>query len=186
MFNRFWSNAPFKDGLVNFLVILLVVAIGFMFMVIFEPGLFKSIDEEVLTVKVVGVSDGDIITVLASNHARIRVRLTGIDAPDRNQDFGMRARKNLADKVFGKTVELHIRGKDNLKQTLGLVLLDDKDINESMVEDGYAWFYRKYADQIPKDESTRYDEAETAAKSKKLGLWAAQNPVAPWDFRKDK
>jgi micrococcal nuclease len=148
-------------------------------------GHTQAADKDTISVKVVGISDGDTITVLTANKQQLRVRLAGIDAPERSQAYGMKARKHLADQVFGKIIELETRGTDKYKRTLGIVFLNDQDINELMIKDGYAWFYRQYASSQPDEEVARYAEAEESAKSEGLGLWAGSDPMPPWTYRKE-
>lgn len=148
-------------------------------------GHTQAADKDTITVKVVGISDGDTITVLTVNKQQLKVRLAGIDAPERSQAYGMRARKHLADHIYGKIVELETRGTDKYKRTLGVVFFNQQDINELMIKDGYAWFYSKYAASQPEEEAGRYAEAEDEAKSDELGLWAGKDPMPPWVYRKE-
>ena len=148
-------------------------------------GHTQAADKDTITVKVVGISDGDTITVLTVNKQQLKVRLAGIDAPERSQAFGMTARKHLADQIYGKNIELETRGTDKYKRTLGVVYLNEQDINELMIKDGFAWFYRKYASSQPEEEAARYAAAEESAKSEELGLWASKDPTPPWVYRKE-
>ncbi len=148
-------------------------------------GHTQAADKETISVKVVGISDGDTITVLTANKQQLKVRLAGIDAPERSQAFGMRARKHLADEIFGKIIELEVRGTDKYKRTLGIIYLNDQDINEKMIKDGFAWFYKKYASSQPEEEAQRYESAEEAARSEEIGLWSMKDPTPPWIYRKE-
>ena len=165
------------------LAALLIVAIFQIGHVYF--GQIQAADKDTISVKVVGITDGDTITVLDANKQQIKVRLAGIDAPERSQSFGMRARKHLGDEIFGKIIELEIRGTDKYKRTLGIVYFNNQDINEKMIKDGFAWFYKKYASSQPEEEAARYEAAEEAAKSEELGLWSMNNPTPPWVYRKE-
>jgi endonuclease YncB( thermonuclease family) len=134
--------------------------------------------------KVVGVSDGDTITVLDDQKRQHKVRLDGIDAPDNNQDFGSRAKQSLSDLVFGKTVTVTSSKKDKYGRTLGKVTLDGKNINLEQVNRGMAWFYRFYAKELRPEDATAYDQAEASARKEKRGMWANGEPMPPWDYRR--
>ena len=127
--------------------------------------------------RVVGIHDGDSITVLSVEKKQIKIRLEGIDAPELKQAFGSRAREHLSSLIMGKDVTLIVKGEDLYKRTLSKILLGAQDVNLSMVRDGFAWHYSKYS----KDK--KFAEAEAEARIKKKGLWMDQNPVAPWDYR---
>jgi len=137
-----------------------------------------------ITGKVVGVSDGDTITVLDDQKRQHKIRLDGIDAPESSQDFGSRAKQSLSDLVFGKTVTVISSKKDRYGRTLGKVMLSDgKDINLEQLERGMAWFYRQFAKELQPEDARSYEQAELAAREEKVGLWADPLPTPPWDFR---
>ena len=128
------------------------------------------------TGRVVGVTDGDTITVLVDAR-QVKVRLTEIDAPEKRQAWGTKARQALSDLVFGKTVTIVDSGKDRYQRTLGRVLVGEKDVNAEMVRSGNAWVYRRYA----QDKALYAFEGE--AREAERGLWSLPNPVPPWEFR---
>jgi micrococcal nuclease len=97
-----------------------------------------------LTGKVVGIADGDTLTLLVDK-TQTKVRLEGIDTPERAQPFGRKAGQALAKKVFGKVVQVDDLGKDRYGRTLGIVRLGTRDVNLELVREGWAWWYRKYA-----------------------------------------
>jgi len=125
--------------------------------------------------KVVKISDGDTITVL-SGKEQTKVRLYGIDAPEKKQDYGQKSRQFLASLIAGQIVEVEPKGKDRYKRTLGIIYYKGQDINAQMVLNGYAWAYVKY--------SRIYVDHERLAREKKLGLWQSSNPTPPWEWRK--
>ncbi|NEM97068.1 thermonuclease family protein [Pontibacter burrus] len=128
--------------------------------------------------KVVAVKDGDTIELLR-NGETIKVRLYGVDSPEKNQDFGQRARQFTSDLAFGKTVRLIEHNKDRYGRVVGTIILPDgRSLNEELVKNGFAWHYKAYS----KDKNLANMEAD--ARRYKRGLWEAPNPVAPWDFRK--
>ena len=128
-----------------------------------------------LSGKVISTHDGDTITVLQDKR-QIKVRLYGIDAPEKKQDYGQRSKQFLASLIAGQVVEVEPKGKDRYKRTLGIIYYKGQDINAQMVLNGYAWAYVKY--------SKIYVDQETTAREKKLGLWQSSNPTPPWVWRK--
>jgi endonuclease YncB( thermonuclease family) len=141
---------------------------------------------QTITGKVVGVSDGDTITVLDASNKQHKIRLEGIDAPESNQDFGSRSKQSLSDLVFGKTVTVTSRKKDKYGHTLGEVTLDGKDISHEQVQRGMAWAYHYSANEVRPEEPTPDELAEAQARKEKRGLWADPSPTPPWDFRRGK
>lgn len=131
---------------------------------------------ETLTGNVVGVSDGDTITVLVDKKP-IKIRLEGIDAPEAKQSFGNRSKQALSDLVFGKEVRVKKTGEDRYGRSLGFVSWDGIDINAKMIQDGWAWHYKKY------NHDSKLADLELQARAARRGLWAEPNPLAPWDFR---
>ena len=141
---------------------------------------------QAITGKVVGVSDGDTITVLDDQKRQHKIRLEGIDAPESNQDFGSRSKQSLSDLVFGKTVTVTSAKKDRYGRVLGKVTLDGKNINLKQINRGLAWFYINFAIELNPEDATAYGKAEAQARYEKRGLWADDSPVPPWDFRRGK
>jgi len=132
----------------------------------------------ILTRKVVKVTDGDTITILVNNK-QVKIRLNGIDAPEKGQDYSNKAKEYLSDLVDGKTVKVEIAGKDQYNRILGVVYVGKVNVNEEMIKAGYAWRYKYNKD-------SRYLELQNEAKRKKKGLWSGKDPVGPWQWRKDK
>jgi endonuclease YncB( thermonuclease family) len=128
--------------------------------------------------RVVGVADGDTITVLDAGRRQHKIRLHQIDAPEKGQDYGTRSKQSLSELVFGKTVSVEVVDIDRYGREVGKVWVGALDANLEQVKRGMAWVYRKYARE------QRYYDAEEAARKAKAGLWASQNPVPPWEFRK--
>lgn len=126
--------------------------------------------------KVVGVTDGDTITVLV-NKQSIKVRLEGIDAPESGQSFGTKSKQALSEMVFGKRVTIKKTGEDRYGRTLGFVMVGKVDANAKMIQDGWAWHFKKYNDE------DRLAKLEVEAREAKRGLWAESTPLAPWDYR---
>lgn len=118
--------------------------------------------------KVVKISDGDTITIL-QNKEQTKVRLYGIDAPEKKQDYGQRSKQFLASLIAGQVVEVEPKGKDRYKRTLGIIHYKGQDINAQMVLNGYAWAYVKY--------SRIYVDQEKTARENKRGLWQSNDPT---------
>ena len=131
------------------------------------------------TGEVVGVTDGDTVTVLRDREP-VKVRLTEIDAPERKQPFGQRSRQHLADLVFRKDVLVVERGKDRYGRTLGRLKLGAVDANEEQIRSGMAWVYDKYV--VDRSLYGLQDEAKRARR----GLWADPEPVPPWEWRQSR
>jgi len=134
---------------------------------------------------VVGVSDGDTVTVLDASRQPHKIRLLGIDAPEKAQPFGKVAKQILSDRIYEKHVRVQEKSLDRYGRTLGKILLEDADINLEMVKAGLAWHYKHYADdQFPGD-AELYAQAEAQARGDRLGLWAYGDPVEPWAWRQE-
>lgn len=130
---------------------------------------------------VVSVLDGDTIEVLHNNRAE-RVRLNGIDCPEKAQAYGKRAKQAASELAFGKDVTIQSHGYDKYTRTIGDVILPDgTNINHTLVKEGWCWWYRKYA---PRD--TVLEGLEHEAREGRKGLWADPQPVPPWDVGMEK
>jgi endonuclease YncB( thermonuclease family) len=141
---------------------------------------------EVLHGRVVKVSDGDSVVVLDASLVQHTVRLVGIDAPEKKQAFGWRAKYTLGLRVFGQPVRVDVMKKDRYGRLLGQVWLGEQDINLAQIETGMAWHYAEYArDQRPADRLL-YATAQEDARQARRGLWQDPNPIAPWQFRRSK
>lgn len=130
--------------------------------------------------KVVGIADGDTITVLTAAKETVKVRLHGIDAPESGQPFGARAKQELSSLVYGKTVAVEIVDKDRYGRTVGRVKVGALLVNVEMVRRGFAWWFRDYAKN-----DADLEAAEASARGARRGLWADKAPVAPWEWRRD-
>lgn len=133
--------------------------------------------------RIVGVSDGDTITVLDAKNQQHKVRLAGIDAPEKSQAFGQASKKQLSELVFGKAVVVEWQKLDRYGRVVGKVLLDGFDVCLEQIRKGMAWHYKKYAgDQSAGDRQT-YAAIEAEAREARLGLWIDESPEPPWDYR---
>lgn len=134
--------------------------------------------------RVVGVHDGDTVTVLWEKK-EVKVRLFGIDAPETNpaQDYGQRAKQYASQLMFGKDARVTVMdARLTYSRVVGEVFVTEKDnersANAAMVEAGFAWAYRHYSDA--------FVDMEASARAARKGLWADANPVPPWEFRKER
>lgn len=135
--------------------------------------------QTVLTGMVVGVADGDTFTLLTPAKKEVKVRLHGIDCPERNQDFGTRAKQYTSAQLFRKTVKIQVKSKDRYGRYVALVRLPNgRILNEELLKAGMAWHFTRY------DRSSSWAALERAARAKRVGLWSLKDPVAPWTFRK--
>lgn len=135
------------------------------------------------TGNVVGVADGDTITVLDAGKVQHKIRLTGIDAPEKKQPFGNRSKQSLSDMVFNKTVTVETDKRDRYGRELGKVLAGGKDANLEQVRAGMAWHYKAYERTQSATDRQAYTEAENEAKAAKRGLWVDAEPTQPWEWR---
>jgi endonuclease YncB( thermonuclease family) len=128
--------------------------------------------------KVVGIIDGDTIDVLLDGNVTKRIRLNAIDAPERGQPFGNKAKAYLSDTIGGQIVVLSDEGVDRYDRQISDVYLGERNINWELVRNGLAWHFKKYSDDAS------LAQAEVDAKANAAGLWADPRHVAPWDWRK--
>jgi endonuclease YncB( thermonuclease family) len=131
-----------------------------------------------ITGKIVGVSDGDTVTLLTDENEQIKIRLAAIDCPEKKQDFGNKAKQFTSDFCFGKKVKVLTTGTDRNRRVIGFVYVKGRCLNKELLKAGLAWHYKKY------NNDDEYAYLENEARANKIGLWSMKNPVAPWLFRK--
>ncbi len=134
--------------------------------------------------KVVSVADGDTITVLDGNKTQHKIRLQGIDAPEKAQAFGHKSKQSLNQLVHSKMVTVEFEKKDKYGRTVGKVLLNGTDVCLEQIKLGMAWHYKQYQSEQSNEDREIYAQAEQLAKLQAIGLWRDKNPMSPWDFRK--
>lgn len=149
-----------------------------MFIVILMAAMLAGDGPPPFDAKVVRVIDADTIEVVDESKTQTRIRIHGIDAPERGQPFAARSRSTLSDLVSDKTIRIQPDGRDRYGRTIGRVTLGGRDVGLAMLEAGMAWHYVKY------DQSPQYAQAARAARDAGRGLWADKNPIPPWDWRK--
>ena len=126
--------------------------------------------------RVVGITDGDTISVMREGRS-VRVRLEGIDCPERGQDFGQRAKQFTSEMAFGKDAVVEVRDVNRYGRLVARVSVGGEDVSLALLRSGLAWHYTKYS------RDPKLAEAEIAAKAAKLGLWSRPAPTPPWEFR---
>ena len=134
--------------------------------------------------KVVHVADGDTITVLDASNTQHKIRLQGIDAPEKAQPFGQKSKQSLSQLVYNKQVTVEYQKKDKYGRTLGKVLHNGTDVCLEQIKLGMAWHYKQYKSDQPKEDRETYAQAELASRSMAVGIWKDKNPTPPWEFRK--
>lgn len=147
-------------------------------------SLAGPVSAEELQGVVVGVADGDTVTVLDADRVEHKVRLAGIDAPERRQAFGTRSRQALASRVFNRSVTVDWHKRDRYGRLVGKVLVENKDAGLDLVAAGLAWHYKAYEREQALPDRLAYAEAERVARESRVGLWADGDPVPPWEFRR--
>jgi endonuclease YncB( thermonuclease family) len=134
------------------------------------------VSAETLMGRVVSVQDGDTLTVLTAGR-RVKVRLAGIDAPERDQPFGDQSRQNLSRMALNRTVSVAVQKIDDYGRTIGIVTVAGFNVEAEQVRRGLAWVYRQYS------HDSQWLALEAEAKSARRGLWADANSIPPWDWR---
>jgi len=125
---------------------------------------------------VVGISDGDTVTVRDETNTEHKIRLEGIDAPESDQAYGPESQEALASQVLDKHVLVKWTGKDGYGRILGHIYIGSDWVNKQMVQRGWAWHYKGYSNDAV------LAQAEVNARKAKVGLWT--DPAAPWDYQK--
>lgn len=135
--------------------------------------------------RVVSIADGDTVTVLDASNTQWKIRLMGIDAPEKKMPFGQRSKANLSDMVFNKQVTVDYSKKDRYGRTVGKILVNRIDANLEQVKAGMAWHYKQYQKEQSLDDRMSYADAEDRSKAGRKGLWVDVEPTPPWDWRKE-
>ncbi|ACV39353.1 thermonuclease family protein [Leptotrichia buccalis] len=134
----------------------------------------------------VKVSDGDTLNVQKVENGKfvgeiVKIRMFGIDAPEKTQDYGIESKQALEKLVNGKTLEIEEKNRDRYGRTVAVVYVNGKNVNEEMVKNGNAWWYQEYDKK-----DTKMQAYQENAKKNKLGLFGKRGYVEPWNYRKEK
>ncbi|MCR4592663.1 MAG: thermonuclease family protein [Bacteroidaceae bacterium] len=125
------------------------------------------------------ITDGDTFTLLVDGHEQVKIRIDGIDAPEKGQAFGNRAKEQLSGMIWGEELTVRVMKTDKYGRSIGKVSTPSVvDVGLEMIKAGYAWQYREY------NKEKSYEGAEILARRNRNGLWLDKNPIKPQDFRK--
>lgn len=142
-----------------------------------------TIADSAVVGKIVAIQDGDSLTLLDAEDEQHRVRLGGIDAPEKEQAFGYVSQVHLHALAFGKLAIADCPKVDRYGRQVCTVLIDGADIGLMQLDAGLAWHYKRFEQEQPVDERAAYARAEDSAHAARLGLWQDEHPIAPWDWR---
>jgi endonuclease YncB( thermonuclease family) len=148
--------------------------------------------------RTVKIADGDTVTIVDDSGYIHRIRLAGIDAPEKDQPYGDVSKENLIGLVSGKTVIIEYEKRDKYKRIVGKVLVDPPgdvfcmtldcvkkvDVGLEQIKAGLAWHYEYYQMEQSEEDRRLCSEAEQEARKKKIGLWKDNEPMAPWEWRR--
>jgi endonuclease YncB( thermonuclease family) len=136
--------------------------------------------------RVVEVKDGDTLVLRDKSGDSHAIRLVGIDAPEKAQEFGSVATRVLKDSSLGRDATAEIRKTDRYRRKVARVIVAENDLSLHLIQVGAAWHFKKYSSEQPSDERQLYAIAQEQAQQTKVGLWAKPKPIPPWDFRDQK
>jgi micrococcal nuclease len=133
-----------------------------------------------LTAKVVGIKDGDTVVVLDSINNQTTLRLAEVDCPEKNQPFGTKAKQFISDQIYLKTIKYVVTDTDRYGRNIAKIYYDtdNKYLTAEIIKAGLGWHYKRYST------SKELASFEDNAKKNKIGLWIDNNPIAPWEWRK--
>jgi endonuclease YncB( thermonuclease family) len=134
---------------------------------------------------VVGIADGDTLTLLDGGKTAHRIRIDGIDAPERTQPYGQRARQSLVDLAHGRNARAECSKSDRYGRAVCRVIVDGVDVGLEQVRRGLAWHYTRYAHEQSPQARGDYARAEEGARAARSGLWTFTTPTPPWEYRRE-
>lgn len=139
---------------------------------------------ETITGFITAITDGDTIKLLDANRQEHKIRINGIDAPEKVQPFGAKSQANLGRLAFNKDAVAECPKRDRYGRLVCKVTVAGQDVGLEQIRGGMAWWFRKYSKEQSQQDQADYEQAETMAKLHRFGLWGDANPVPPWDWRK--
>jgi endonuclease YncB( thermonuclease family) len=145
-------------------------------------SVFSAIGAETLTGRVVGVADGDTLTILVDQAPAV-IRVDGIDAPEKGQAFGQAAKRTLSDLAFDRTATATCHKVDRYQRRVCAVSVDGRDAGLHLIASGHAWVFTRYAQELPAARRADYENAERVARDERRGLWGDASPMPPWEWR---
>lgn len=134
--------------------------------------------------QIVNIADGDTLTVLGPDKNTYKIRLQGIDAPEKKQPFGQACKESLMQLTNHQLAEVEAYKKDRYGRIVAKVRVDGKDLALEQIKTGCGWHYLAYEKEQSAQDQKAYTKAEQQARAAERGLWQDAKPVAPWDFRK--
>ena len=169
------------------------IIIGLVSLILYSPALADTLQG-----KVVKIADGDTVTIADDSGMKHRIRLAGIDAPEKDQSYGDISTQGLVELLSGKTVTIEYEKRDHYKRIVGKVLVNPPgdvfcmaldcvkkiDAGLEQIKDGLAWHYKYYQMEQSEEDRRLYSEAELEARIKQIGLWKDEEPMAPWEWRR--
>ena len=161
-----------------------MVALVMRYLFVFFSIISISAHAANLTGRIVSITDGDSLTLLDAQHRQHKIRLSGIDAPEKAQPFGQKSKSNLSAMLFNREVVAECGKTDRYRREICKIQVDGVDANLEQIRTGMAWWYRKYATEQTAKDRGGYESAELTAKARGIGLWSDKNPQPPWEFRR--
>jgi len=141
---------------------------------------------ETLTGRITGITDGDTLTLLDAEHIPQKIRVAGIDAPEKRQAFGEKSKTHLSALAYNRQAQADCRKIDRYRRRICVVYVGGRDVGLEQIKAGMAWWYQQYAREQTKQERIDYEHAEFLAKLHRYGLWNSKDPTPPWEWRHDK
>jgi len=139
--------------------------------------------DQILTGEVVRIIDGDTLVLLENSKNQKRIRLAGIDTPERKQPFGKMSKRHLTQLTAGKTVLANCPKIDHYGRHICKVEVDSIDVGLNLIRHGLAWHYKKYAHEQSPSDRKKYANIEELARKEKVGIWSTPSPTPPWEWR---
>jgi endonuclease YncB( thermonuclease family) len=137
----------------------------------------------VITGRVVGIADGDTLTMLDADQRQHIIRLDGIDAPEKAQAFGQASKGHLSDLAIGRDAVAECHKVDRYRRSVCRVTVDDADLCLAQLRAGLAWVFTRYAHELTAQRRADYNDAESVARREQKGLWRDEAPLPPWEWR---
>ena len=141
---------------------------------------------ETLVGRIIGVADGDTLTLFDSSKQSHKIRLSGIDAPEKKQAFGQQSKLSLSNLAYGRQAIAECPKRDRYQRAVCVVTIAGKDVGLQQIHQGLAWWYRTYAHEQRAQDQRDYAHAEQAAQEKRVGLWREKDPTPPWEWRRER
>lgn len=133
----------------------------------------------IISCKVISIIDGDTYDALIQGNKTIRIRMEGIDAPEKGMPFYRKSKSYLSSLCLGKKVKIKVMGVDNHKRILAYSYLEDnRELGQEMIKAGFAWHFKKYNSDVG------LSDLEVTARTQRKGLWIDENPMSPWENRR--